>query len=50
MNPPGEAYIIVRYLDNGPSRTAALYTTAYPDGVPSDTLSPADALTLAKSQ
>jgi len=50
MNPPGEAYSIVRHLDNGPSRPVALYTTAYPDGVPADTLSPADALMLTKSQ
>jgi len=50
MNPPSEGYSIVRHLDTGPGRPAALYTMAYPDGVPAGTLSPADALTLTKSQ
>jgi len=50
LNPPSELYSIVRHLDTGPGCSAALYTTAYPDGVPTDTLSPADALTLTKSQ
>jgi len=51
VNPPSEPYSIVRHLDTGPGRPAALYTIAYPDGVPADTLfSLADALTLTKSQ
>jgi len=50
LNPPSEPYSIVRHLDTGPGRPAALYTTDYPDGVPADTLSPADALTLERSQ
>jgi len=40
MNPPSEAYSIVRHLNDGPSRLAALYTIAYPDGVPTGTRSP----------
>ena len=50
LNPTSEPYSIVRHLDTGPGRPAALYTTDYPDGVPADTLSPADALTLDRSQ
>jgi len=50
LNPPSEPYSIVRHLDSGSGRPAALYTTAHPNGVPADTLSPADALTLAKSR
>ena len=46
LNPPSEPYSIVRHLNTGPGRPAALYTTDYHDGVPADTLSPADALTL----